>query len=47
MTIGIYKITNLINNKSYIGQAQDVKLRKCQHLSELRGKCHFNQYLQN
>ena len=44
---GIYMCTCSGNNKSYIGQAQDVKLRKCQHLSELRGKCHFNQYLQN
>lgn len=25
---GIYKITNLINNKSYIGQSVDIKIRR-------------------
>ena len=34
------------NGKSYIGQAKDVKNRKCRHLSELRSGHHFNQYLQ-
>lgn len=28
---GIYKITNLINNKSYIGQSLDIELRFKQH----------------
>lgn len=44
---GIYMCTCSGNDKSYIGQAQDVKDRKCEHLSELRGGYHFNQYLQN
>lgn len=43
---GIYMCTCSGNNKSYIGQAKDVKDRKCEHLSELRGGHHFNQYLQ-
>lgn len=43
---GIYMCTCNINGKSYIGQSQDVKHRKCQHLSELRGNHHYNQYLQ-
>lgn len=29
--IGIYKITNMINNKVYIGQAQDIKRRWKEH----------------
>lgn len=44
---GIYMCTCLGNNKSYIGQAQDVKTRKCEHLSELRGNRHHNKYFQN
>lgn len=43
---GIYMCTCNANGESYIGQSQDVKLRKCQHLSELRGGKHFNQHLQ-
>lgn len=44
---GIYMCTCIENNKSYIGQSQDVKLRKCQHLSALRYNKHWNKYLQN
>lgn len=43
---GIYMCTCNGNNKSYIGQAQDVQDRKSEHLSELRGGYHFNVYLQ-
>ena len=43
---GIYMCTCIGNGKSYIGQSKDVKLRKCQHLSELRNGRHFNEYLQ-
>lgn len=32
--IGIYKITNKINNKSYIGQSIDIKIRWLQHIYE-------------
>jgi predicted GIY-YIG superfamily endonuclease len=38
---GIYMCTCSGNNKSYIGQAKDVKTRKCEHLSELRGGIPF------
>ena len=31
---GIYRITNLINNKFYIGQSRDVEYRLKQHLYE-------------
>ena len=31
---GIYRITNLINNKFYIGQSRDVEYRIKQHLLE-------------
>ena len=43
---GIYMCTCNINGRSYIGQSQDVKLRRCHHLSELRSGRHFNQHLQ-
>lgn len=32
--IGIYKITNQINNKSYIGQSIDIKRRWRDHKSK-------------
>lgn len=32
--IGIYKITNKINNKCYIGQSVDIKIRWLQHIYE-------------
>ena len=32
--IGIYKITNLINNKSYIGQSNNIQRRWHEHISE-------------
>ena len=44
---GIYMCTCNINGRSYIGQSSDVKLRKCHHLSDLRGNRHFNQHLQS
>lgn len=30
--IGIYKVTNLINNKVYIGQSIDIERRKYSHI---------------
>ena len=35
---GIYKITNKINNKMYIGQSKDIKKRWKQHLYEMNNK---------
>jgi excinuclease UvrABC nuclease subunit len=40
MNSGIYKITNLKNNKIYIGRAVDLKNRKWRHWCFL----HPNQY---
>lgn len=38
MTIGIYMITNKINNKKYIGQSVNIKRRKSEHFSK---KCNM------
>ena len=46
----IYKITNLANNKIYIGQTiNDIEFRFKQHLRENRGpnKLHFDMQHQN
>ena len=44
---GIYGIKNLINNKIYVGQAEDIYLRWIHHKSDLRGNRHHNCHLQN
>lgn len=44
---GIYKITNLVNNKVYIGQSIDVESRFYAHLYMLRNQVHYNSHLQN
>lgn len=49
MTIGIYKFTNKINKKSYIGQSINIERRKEQHLCNYLNKktgdynCQFHQ----
>ena len=43
---GIYKITCLVNNKSYIGQSVSIKRRWATHQRELANGIHYNQYLQ-
>lgn len=43
---GIYKITNLVNQKVYIGSAIDIKKRWQDHLNYLRKDKHNNKYLQ-
>ena len=47
MSTGIYKITNQINNKVYIGQSRDIEKRLANHKTYLRGNYHYNTYLQN
>lgn len=42
----IYKITNIINGKCYIGQAKDYKVRFQGHKLQLRKNEHENQHLQ-
>ena len=41
----IYKITNQINNKCYIGQTKDYKQRFADHRRKLRKNKHENQHL--
>lgn len=44
----IYQITNLINNKIYIGSTwKELRHRKSEHLAYLRKGNHYNTYLQN
>ena len=45
--IGIYKITNLVNNKFYIGSSKNIKYRWAAHLCQLRKNKHINFYLQS
>lgn len=47
MSIGIYKIENIINNKVYIGSSIDIEKRFYKHLWMLRKGVHDNNYLQN
>lgn len=42
---GIYKITNLKNNKCYIGSAINLKARIKRHVYELKNQLHNNIYL--
>ncbi len=47
MTSGIHTITNLVNNKIYVGYASDIDGRLTTHLYELRNKKHPNSHLQS
>lgn len=44
--IGIYKITNNINNKIYIGQSVDIERRWKQHIAASRDSNHSSYYNQ-
>ena len=44
--VGIYKITNQVNGKVYVGQSNDIYIRRCCHKSELRKNRHHNIHLQ-
>lgn len=44
---GIYIITNLVNNKYYIGESVNWEIRIQNHKNELRNNLHPNFYLQN
>lgn len=46
MKSGIYKITNLINSKVYIGKASNINSRIASHKYLLRNNKHVNIYLQ-
>jgi group I intron endonuclease len=43
---GIYKITNLVNNKCYFGQTNNIKTRLSGHKSQLRGNYSPHEHLQ-
>lgn len=43
---GIYKITNLKNGKVYIGQSENIFLRRNQHFAALRSGHHNNKSMQ-
>lgn len=45
--IGVYKITNIVNNKIYVGSSSDINRRKSMHLKQLLNNTHFNKYLQH
>lgn len=44
--MGIYRITNLKNQKVYIGSAKNIKSRESEHFRELRSGYHVNRHLQ-
>ena len=44
---GIYKITNIIKNKYYIGSSINLKSRKYKHFKDLERNIHCNKKLQN
>lgn len=46
MDVGIYKITNLVNQKVYIGQSRCLQNRLNQHRSYLKNNKHKNLHLQ-
>ena len=46
MFSGIYKITNNINGKIYVGQSENVYKRKAQHFTALRRNTHENKQMQ-
>jgi len=47
MTIGIYKITNIKNNKIYIGSSKNTEIRFKEHLYLLENNSHHSTKLQN
>jgi group I intron endonuclease len=47
MNCGIYKITNKINNKCYIGSSVNILERFKSHRNKLKSNKHINNYFQN
>ena len=47
MNVGIYKITNNINGKVYIGKSVELDKREYVHFSRLKNNNHINKHLQS
>lgn len=46
-TSGVYKIENIKNGKVYVGSTQNIRLRRNNHVSDLRHDRHHNTHLQS
>lgn len=46
-TSGIYKFTNIINRKIYIGSAKNLRKRFVHHISDLKNNSHHSRHFQN
>ncbi len=46
MKSGVYKITNIVNNKCYIGSSYDIHIRFNRHINDLKGQKHHSILLQ-
>ena len=46
-TSGIYKFTNTVNNKIYIGSAQNLRKRFFKHINLLNKNSHHSLHFQN
>ena len=44
---GVYVIRNIKNGKVYVGQTNNLKLRKQNHFADLKANIHHNHHLQN
>ena len=44
--IGVYKISNLVSDRYYIGYSKNINKRFCVHRSKLKNSCHDNIFLQ-
>lgn len=44
---GVYTITNIINNKMYVGHATNLSYRKSRHFNDLKNNRHSNFHLQS
>lgn len=47
MSVGIYKIQNMLNGKIYVGQSVDIEKRWSTHRAELKNNYHHNVHLQS
>lgn len=44
---GVYLIRNIKNGKVYVGQTNNLKLRKQNHFADLKANIHHNKHLQS